>query len=300
MTDKLDPQVIYLAAGHAKVATGGTHAHGLHEWLENIDVVDDALSWLDGHAHLVQLSMQAYRLGDIPLVVVPHELDLVATIRYINRDYAERGFSGWQDGVCLETHFNGPSPTAAGPMVIYDRGFAPSVALADIAAPILTDVIGLPCRRWTNQDNLLARGFAYGFLLETKPLALLIEMDELHNPARADIVRDNIADNVYGEALGRVLCALAGVDPVEDEETPEPKPEPPQDLATWLYVKVSGLLGEFSRFQRDYAADWAELEHRVAELEQASVVVPEYGPATTAGTAGAPFLAVPGGTGGAS
>lgn len=256
MSDELRPEVIYLAAGH--VATGGTRAGDLVEGQENVNVVEDALDWLTGHAGLAQLSAQVYQLAGVPLVVVPHALDLAATIRYVNRDYAERGLSGWQQGVCLEVHFNGPSPTAAGPLVVYDEQFAPSVALADRAASILQRVIGLPCRRWTNQDNLRSRGFAYGFIVQTAPLALLLEMDELHNAARAAIVRDNIADNVYGEALGRVVAELAGMTSIE------PEPDPGAGWRTWIEQCL------------------AEHDRRLRVLETATPA-PEFGPATTAG-----------------
>ena len=217
--------VIYLAAGHAEVAVGGTHAFGMHEWQKNIEVVEDALTYLAGHAGLPapeeHNGNREYVLGDVLLVVISHDLDLAATIREVNRHYValcrnrglplQNGIPGWQHGVCIETHFNAPSATAKGPLLIHTTGAA-SVALAQIAAEEMGTATGLPTRYYLNNWRKNGDGsLGYGWHNFTYPLSCLMECDEFHNPQRAAIIGDPAANDIYGAGVARFIMRLAGV-----------------------------------------------------------------------------------------
>lgn len=221
-------KVVYVGAGHT--STGGARACGLVEGRENIQVVDDCLQFLRAAGHLAPGGMRFS--NGVRLVVVPHDLDLADSIRFVNDSYLALGFRHWQDGVCIEAHFNAMpgGAQAQGPMVVHTEGAA-SRTLAGLAAGALEGVLGLPCRHWTNEQNLASRGFTYGWIRDTLPLALIIEMDELDNPERAQVIGDDALDDVYGRALAAVVLAVAG-NP-SPFAPPEPPPDPWESLREW-------------------------------------------------------------------
>lgn len=221
----VDIRVIYLAAGHR--AGGGTHAHGMDEGTQNIEVVEDTLDFLSVHAGLGRAAGEnlpgigtMYSLGETRLVIIGHEHDLAATIRKINEHYVafnmEAGLSAdearkWNYGLCFEVHFNAPSKTAEGPMVLHTKSHT-SARLGDIAAEELGAAIGLPVRHFLNSWRKWPGGqIGYGFINYTYPMAQIIECDEMHNPARALMIAGPETDDVYGVAVARLLMRLAQV-----------------------------------------------------------------------------------------
>lgn len=222
---ELSPKLVYLAAGH--IETGGTKSGALTEGHENIQVVEDALRFLK-NAGLVAPGPgtpfdggSEYALGSVVLVVLDHALDLAATITAINRHYEaynrEHGAENpraWQHGVCLEVHFNAPSTTAKGPMIVHATG-GPSETLGGILAEEMGGAVGLSPRHFYNQwRKWPGGGVGYGFINYTYPLAAIVECDEMHNPARAAVLGDDTRDDVYGVGIARAIARLAGL-PVE-------------------------------------------------------------------------------------
>lgn len=180
---------IFIAAGHGG-SDPGSLANGVTEAEEARKVADEA----------VEILKQVIKPPN-ELILVPHELALGDTVRFIN----ERMGNPKQD-ICLELHFNN-NVGAPGTGTETYYGYKP---LADKVHLALVGALAL-------KNRGVKAGNFYTFNRETEPFSALVEIGFLNNPG--DLARIRA---VGALAFAKGIAAYLGL---ELSSTPEP-PQP--------------------------------------------------------------------------
>jgi hypothetical protein len=190
---------IILAAGHGGGDSGAV-GQGTTEAAECIQIVNRAADKLRAD-------------GRFDVVVVPHELNLIDEINWINTRY-----KNLEDGICIEVHKNA-TVNAHGIESWYYSGDAKSQAIAQDLLDGIMSVPGMPQSRGVKGDATNRWG-SLGWIRETNPWAILLEMGFVSDGG--DGVDDN-ADNIYAEGIYRGVLNLFGFTGLP---TPAPVPAP--------------------------------------------------------------------------
>ena len=146
---------VFLAAGHSSTVAGAV-SQGYNEAQVAIMLVDKATAILSNQ-----------NLNGRQLVVVPHNLDLVPTINWINQNCTDE----FHD-TCIEVHLNAGG--GYGVEVYYYAGSEVSKQFATELLLPLVEHTGL-MSRGVKADSTVKWG-RLGFIRDTKPLASLIEL----------------------------------------------------------------------------------------------------------------------------
>lgn len=197
---------IILAAGHGGGDSGAT-GQGTTEAVECIQIVNRAADKLRAD-------------GQLEVVVVPHELGLVAGINWVNARY-----KNLEDALCIEVHKNA-TVNAHGIEVWYWGKDTKSQALAQALLGGIMTVAGMPTSRGAKGDDTNRWG-SLGWIRETNPWALLVEMGFVSDGGDAV---DDPADDRYAEGLKLGVLRVFGLTPKAPQ--PVPLPEPPTPPGT--------------------------------------------------------------------
>lgn len=206
---------IFLSAGHS-IKTVGASSQGTTEAKEAISIVNKVVEVL-----------KTQNLKGRELVLVPHELDLVDTIKWINKNSTNPAYD-----LCIEVHLNATAG-GQGAEVWYYSGIQSSKDFAEELLWPIVKYTGLKNRGLKGDGN--NRYGKLGFIRETKPMASLIEIGFIDSKTDLPIIRSK---GHIGIAAG-ILNACGGayrepvVKPVEPVEKPIVKPvETPKPIET--------------------------------------------------------------------
>lgn len=204
---------VFLAAGHSSTVAGAC-AQGANEAQEVINFVNQAAAIL---------STQDTKGREI--VVVPHNLDLVQSINWINANSKDPGHD-----LCIEVHMNAGG--GHGVEVWFYSGVQVSADFANELLVPLVEYTGLPTRGI--KGDATNRYGRLGFIRDTAPLAALIELGFI-DTSDLQVVREK-----GGLALAAaVLKACGGAYkapeapkpiPVTPVETPKEEPKLPEPV----------------------------------------------------------------------
>lgn len=181
---------IFIAAGHGGLDPGSI-GNGTQERAETIKVVN-------GCATLLAPIMISSR----ELVIVPHELALEATVKYIN----DRTTNADAD-ICIEVHFNSNAGVPGSGIETY-YGYR---SLAETLQKNLVQTLKLPDRGVKVGNDLYFNG-------ATIPGSALVEMGFINNPI--DLLS---VQKVGALALARGVAEFIGL---QLPTTPAPQPPP--------------------------------------------------------------------------
>jgi N-acetylmuramoyl-L-alanine amidase len=220
---------IAIAAGHGGGDSGAT-GQNTNEASEAIQIVN-------------RLADKLRADGQVEVAVVPHELNLVDEINWVNK-YASDA------ALCVEVHKNATN-NAHGIEVWYYGGDGGSQILAQKALDGIESVPGMPVSRGVKPDTSNRWG-SLGWIRDTTPPALLAEMGFISDGG--DPV-DDAADDRYAEGLKVGILAAVGLKPkpapvvVNTPPMPTPAPAPvptpapaPKDDSHDLLVENNTLL----------------------------------------------------------
>jgi hypothetical protein len=192
---------IILAAGHGGGDSGAT-GQGTTEAAECIQIVNRAADKLRAD-------------GRFEVVVVPHELNLIDEINWINARY-----KNLEDGICLEIHKNA-TVNGHGIEAWFYSGDSKSQAIAQDLLDGIMSVPGMPVSRGVHGDATNRWG-SLGWIRETNPWAILLEMGFVSDGG--DPV-DDTADNIYAEGIYKGVLNLFAYD-APQASPPAPAPAP--------------------------------------------------------------------------
>lgn len=184
---------IILAAGHGGGDSGAV-AQGTTEAAQVIDITNKAADKLRAD-------------GQVEVVVVPHELNLIDQINWVNARY-----KGLEDGYALEIHKNSGGGT--GTEVWYYGGDSQSASYASAVAGPLAQYSGIP-NRGVKPDTSNRWG-SLGWVRQTNPWAGLAEVSFI------DV--DHLDNNKYAEGVFRGVLNLWGLAPKVTAPAPTPSP----------------------------------------------------------------------------
>lgn len=210
-----------LAAGHGGGDSGAV-GQGTTEATECIQIVN-------------RLADKLRADGRIEVVVVPHELNLVPTIQWINNRYA-----GLEDGICIEVHKNA-TVNAHGIEAWHFAGDTRSAGYGNSLLEGCASVPGMPKVRGNFPDTSNRWG-SLGFVRETNPYAILMEMGFVSDGG--DGVDDN-ADNIYAEGLYQGLLKCFGL-PQKPVVVPPPTPTPAPTVKFKVYDSQNKQIGAYN------------------------------------------------------
>lgn len=179
---------IILAAGHGGGDSGAV-GQGTTEAAECIQIVNRAAEKLRAD-------------GQVEVVVVPHELNLVDEIQWVNNRY-----KNLEDGYALEVHKNA-TVNAHGIEGWYYANDAQSASFMDTISRAVANASGLRYRG--NFPDSQNRHGSLGWVRETNPWAGLLECGFVSDGG--DPVDDN-ADERYAEGIKLGVLAMFGLQP---------------------------------------------------------------------------------------
>lgn len=191
---------IVLCAGHG-AGDSGAVGQGRTEAAEVIDIVNRTADKLRAD-------------GQVEVVVVPHELDFVQGINWVNARY-----KNLEDGFALEVHKNA-TVNAHGVETWFYGGDGQSQRYGQIIVDHLAAVTGLP-NRGTKPDTSNRWG-RLGWIRDTNPWAILVEcgfISEGGDPVGP------AANDQYAEGLKNGCLAVLGLSP-KPAPVPVPTPSP--------------------------------------------------------------------------
>lgn len=180
---------LIIAAGHGGGDSGAV-GQGTTEAAEVIQIVNRVADKLRAD-------------GQVEVVVVPHELNLIDEINWVNQRYQNT-----EDGICIEVHKNA-TVNGHGIESWYWGGDSQSQSIAQTVLDGIMSVPGMPVSRGTKPDTSNRWG-SLGWIRETNPWAILLEMGFVSDGG--DGVDDN-ADNIYAEGIFRGVLRLFGLTP---------------------------------------------------------------------------------------
>ena len=172
---------IIIAAGHGGKAPGAI-ARGRKEYSECIDIVN-------------RIAAKVRADGRIALVVVPHDLDYVASIAWVNRRFGENA------GYAVEVHKNAGPPGATGVEAWYETGNSEAAKRAETVLRDLTRVSRLKSRGIKKDSDY--HGGRLAWCRNLKPLSGLYEC--------GFITHDHFNNELYAEGMFRGLLAMFGL-----------------------------------------------------------------------------------------
>lgn len=189
---------IILAAGHGGGDSGAT-GQGTTEAAECIQITNRAADKLRAD-------------GRFEVVVVPHELNLVDEINWVNARY-----KNLEDGLCIEVHKNA-TVNGHGIESWFYSGDARSQQIAQQMLDGIMTVPGMPVSRGVKGDATNRWG-SLGWIRETNPWAILLEMGFVSDGG--DPIDDS-ADDRYAEGIYQGCLRVFGLG-----QKPAPAPVPP-------------------------------------------------------------------------
>lgn len=192
-------RVIILAAGHGG-GDSGAIGQGTTEAAEVIQIVNRTADKLRAD-------------GRVAVVVVPHELNLIDEIAWVNARY-----KNLEDGLCIEVHKNA-TVNGHGIESWFYSGDAQSQNIAQAVLDGIMSVPGMPPSRGVKGDATNRWG-SLGWIRETNPWSILLEMGFVSDGG--DPVDDN-ADNRYAEGIYQGVLHLFGLG---QKPAPAPAPAP--------------------------------------------------------------------------
>jgi hypothetical protein len=214
---------VILAAGHGGGDPGAT-GQGTHEAAECIQIVN-------------RLADKLRADGQVEVHVVPHELNLIPTIDWINARW-----KNLEDGLCIEVHKNA-TVNAHGIEAWHFGGDARSAGYGANLLDGCAQVPGMPRVRGNFPDTQNRHG-SLGFVRETNPYAILMEMGFVSDGG--DGV-DDYADNIYAEGLFRGVLKVFGLSPKPTPiVTPAPVPQPTTSVKYKVYDSANKQLGAYN------------------------------------------------------
>lgn len=267
----MDARII-LAAGHGGGDSGAT-GQGTTEAAEVIQIVNRTADKLRAD-------------GRFDVVVVPHELNLIDEINWINDRYK---FT--DDGICIEVHKNA-TVNGHGIEAWYWSGDTKSQAIAQDLLDGIMSVPSMPVSRGVKGDATNRWG-SLGWIRETNPWAILLEMGFVSDGG--DPVDDN-ADNIYAEGIYQgVLNLFAYAPKTVPIHTPSPIPGTPKwrvfgsdgkqlgayntEVAAWSMYKTGGTKIVEVATGRDVTSEFVNKFRPVNPTPPTPNPHPEYDPA---------------------
>lgn len=203
---------IVLCAGHG-AGDSGAVGQGRTEAAEVIDIVNRTADRLRAD-------------GQVEVVVVPHELDFVQGINWVNARY-----KNLEDGFALEVHKNA-TVGAKGVETWFFGGDGQSQHYGQIIVDHLAAVTGLP-NRGTKPDTSNRWG-RLGWIRDTNPWAILVEAGFISDGG--DPVGP-AANDQYAEGLKNGCLAVLGLSP---KPAPVPVPTPPPAVVNFRVIGNDG------------------------------------------------------------
>lgn len=233
---------VFLCAGHS-TSVAGACAQGANEAIEVINIVNAAAAIL---------STQDTKGREI--VVVPHNLDLIPSINWINANSTDPAHD-----LCIEVHMN--SGGGHGIECWFYSGVQSSADFANELLVPLVKYTGLPTRGI--KGDATNRYGRLGFIRDTAPMASLIEMGFI-DTSDLFVVREKgglaLAAAVLVACGGSYVAPVAPKPvPVTPVETPNEKPakpviapEEPVKTTSTLYDLFLGLFTRLIAWLKEY------------------------------------------------
>lgn len=173
-------KLVILVAGHAIGGDPGAIGQGVKEADETVQIVDRAYNLLAPHPNII-------------VVVVPHNLDYVASTNWINANY-----KNLDDGIIVEVHKNSASVVAHG--IETFTGIGPDASTARLAGLVNGNIV--------NQTGLPNRGVKQGafyLITDSNQRAVLTECGFING----DPVNDDY-DAKYARGIANGVCDFFG------------------------------------------------------------------------------------------
>lgn len=221
---------VIIAAGHGGGDSGAT-GQGTTEANEVVDIVNRTAQKLQAD-------------GQLEVVVVPHELNLIDEINWVNARYA------FDSGLAAEIHKNA-TENAHGIECWYFSGDQASADLASTALAGIMSVPGMPQSRGIKGDATNRYG-RLGWIRDTNPAALLFEMGFVSNGG--DPV-GGAANDMYAEGLKMAFLKVFGLSPAAPVPVSLPPVTPEIRFRVFAGDKQIGAYNQEPNAWNKYAAE---------------------------------------------
>lgn len=218
---------VLLAAGHGGGDPGAV-GQGTTEAEQVIDIVN-------------RLAEKLRADGQLEVVVVPHELNLVDEINWVNARYGSL-----EDGYCLEVHKNS-GVGGHGVEVWYFSGDGQSQAYAQQVLNGLVSITGLPDRGV--KGDATNRYGRLGWIRDTNPWAGLAECGFITDGG------DTLDNNLWADALKIGVLNLWGLAPAAPAPVVVPPVTPEIRFRVFAGDKQIGAYNQEANAWNKYAAE---------------------------------------------
>jgi len=219
-TSSLNGKRVFLSAGHSKTESGAVnYERGIREADVNMGIRDVC-------------SRELRRLG-CEVVEPPDNFSLVQTISWINT----RTNKNWTDNkeeIAIEIHCNS-NTNVSGTEAFFYTGCDVCKDLAVLLSKVNSKNLGITNRG--GKPDSWSRYGRFGFVRDTKPLAILVEMGFMGGDI--DVVTNY---ELCGRSLAEGIAKWFGYEE-EIEPTPEPPEEPsPEPLSGYKFIRQTPVV----------------------------------------------------------